>query len=357
MHKANQHNALITVSYSALANNVRILREHLSGKQQMMAVVKANAYGHGDIKVADFLADKVEWFAVNTAEEGIRLRESGIKNPVLVFGPPEQQYVKSYIEYGLTATVSDVSHFELLLEGTNYHLNIDTGMGRLGILPEEVSEAIQKIEGSSHLNLSGLYTHFATADDPGSEMLKQQCQIFSELRPQFADDILVHAANTGGILFYPNTHFDMVRSGIGIYGYTPGETSVKGLVPALRLKSKIVQVKKLEKGQTVSYGATWTASKKTNIAIIPIGYEDGIRRNLSGSLEVKIAGKLYPVVGTITMNFCMINLGSDRYDTNTPAELLGAENLTAKNWADHLGTIPYEILTSLSKNIPRKYID
>lgn len=357
MHKANQHNVLITVSYSALENNVRIIREHLSANQQVMAVVKANAYGHGDIEVARFLADKVEWYAVNTVEEGIKLREAGISTPVLVLGVPEEIYAKDYAKYNLTSTISDLSHFELLYQGTDYHVNIDTGMGRLGILPSEISEVLQKVEKYNELNITGVYTHFATADDPGSLKVEEQLQVFEEVKEKLPDNIQYHAANSGGAFFYPGTHFDMVRSGIGIYGYSPGETEVEGLIPALTLESKIVQIKELEKGESVSYGATWTAPRKTNIGIIPIGYEDGVRRNLSDNLQVQISGKLYPVVGTVTMNFCMADLGTDFYDINTPVKLLDSKDLTAKKWADKLGTIPYEVLTSLSKSIPRRYID
>ncbi|MDZ7715717.1 MAG: alanine racemase [Balneolaceae bacterium] len=357
MDKSISHNAEITVSFSALEENLKVIRSHLGNDTKIMAVVKANAYGHGAIEVARFLADKVEWFAVNTVEEGIQLRESGIQNPILVFGVPEENHVNGYVRYNLTATISDLSHFDLLKDGANYHLNIDTGMGRLGILPSEIARSLQMVEKYDMINLTGLYTHFATADGPGSAKVEKQYQMFDELKQQFSDDILVHAANTGGIFFYPNTHFDMVRSGIGIYGYSPGETVVDGLVPVLRLRSKLVQVKTLGKGESVSYGATWTALKETNIGVIPIGYEDGIRRNLSGNLEVKIAGNKYPVIGTITMNYCMVDLGKDDYRIDTPVEILDAKALTAKKWAACLGTIPYEILTGLSEKIYRRYID
>jgi len=351
----NYNNAEITVSLSAIEKNLNTIKGKLTKNQEIMAVVKSNAYGHGAVEVAQFLEDHVSWFAVNSVDEGVRLRQAGIENGVLVFCVPELQSSGVYKDYLLTATVSGREHFRFLVKGTDYHLNFDTGMGRLGFRPEEVPSVLESVQKYDHLNCTGIYTHFATAYEPDSERVKNQLMTFRNIRNQFDGDLLTHASNTGGIFFYPDTLFDMVRPGIGLYGYPPGRTEIGGLTPALSLRSKIVQVKTLEKGDCVSYGAHWEAPEKTNIGIIPAGYEDGISRNLSGRLHVKIGEKLYPVVGTITMNYCMADLGSDKYDQNTPVEFLNQDKLTAQHWAEKLNTIPYEILSDLPAHITRVY--
>lgn len=348
-------NAVIEVSLSAVEHNLGIIKNRLPAEQLIMGVVKANAYGHGDTAVAGFLQDRVDWFAVNSVQEGIRLREHGIKNSILVFGVPEPDFKDAFPNYNLTATVSDLSHFDLLGRGTEYHLNLDTGMGRLGILPGELSEAVDKITAHSEIRCTGLYSHFATADEPGSDLVHTQLKIFRHLQEKISQKKLIHIANSGGIFFYPESGFDMVRAGISLYGYAPGKTQIEELRPALKFSTHLVQVKRLDRGETVSYGARWQADKPTNIGIIPVGYEDGISRNLTGQLNVEIEGEFYPVVGTITMNYCMVDLGADDFNTGTKVYLLNGDSLNAKKWADNLNTISYEILTGLSGSVQRIY--
>lgn len=350
-------NAVLEISLSAIEHNLNVVKDKLPAGHPVMAVVKANAYGHGDKAVAGFLEGKVDWFAVNSIQEGIRLREHGIKSPILIFGVPETDCSDSYGNYNLTATVSDLSHFDLLENDTDYHLNIDTGMGRLGINSNEIEKVIDQIVAYPQLNCKGIYSHFATADAPGSEQVYKQLEQFKVLQKKISGEKLFHIANTGGVFFYPKTSFDMVRTGIALYGYSPGQTSIKKLQPALKFQTHFVQVKTLKEGDTVSYGARWKAKKTTNIGVIPVGYEDGIRRDLTGQLKVQIEGKLYPIVGTITMNYCMVNLGSDHFDEKTKVYLLDGKTLDAQNWASTLNTIPYEVLTSLPRSLPRVYRD
>lgn len=320
-----------------------------------MAVVKADAYGHGVLKVCEFIESDVAWFAVNDVFEAIELRDNGIQKPILVFGVPDTKTAPLYEQYKITTTVSDFSHFELLAEGTEYHVNIDTGMGRIGFSPRQAEEVVQRIKQKSTLSCTGIYSHFATADEPGSKKVQEQLEIFKEVRTAFPSQLLTHLSNTGGTLFYPDAQFDMVRNGIGMYGYPPGSTGVPEFNPALSWRSELSAVKKIPKGHTVSYGARWRSENACYIGILPVGYSDGVRRNLTGDLQVSIEGTRYDVVGTITMNYCMVNLKDQTFPVGTEVEVLGSSALTAGDWANRINTIPYEILTGIHPEIPRTY--
>lgn len=347
-------NAVITVSLPAIKHNLNLIKNHLPERHSIMAVVKADAYGHGAGRVARFLDEKVAMFAVNSVDEGIDLRNHGVESPILVFGVPEKPHLKLYSDSILTATISSVKHLEMLPSDIPCHLNIDTGMGRLGITPDELPQMLEKVQ-SYGIRCTGAYSHFATADQPDSFYAKKQFRLFRRLTKQLPEHWTIHMANSGGILFYPQATFDMVRTGIALYGYPPGKTAVEGLKPALKFQTRLVHINRISKGHSVSYGAGWSAPKHTNIGIIPVGYQDGIPRNLTGNLEVKIEGHHFPVVGTITMNYCMVDLGDCTFEPGTLVELFDGYRLTAKTWADHLQTIPYEILTGISSKIPRKY--
>lgn len=348
-------NSLITVDLDTISRNLQVLKSYCKPGIQQMAVVKADAYGHGAIKVAQATAGQVNWFAVNDVKEAVELRENGIKNPILVFGVPEEKETSLYKKYGITATVSSLAHFQLLQAGTEYHLNFGTGMNRLGFRPGQVEDVLAAKEKYSDLNCTGIYSHFATADEPGSAKVEQQLQLFRDLRSHFGSDLLTHLCNTAGTVERPEGQFDLVRNGIGMYGYSPGETAIPGLKPALSWRTKIVQVNRVKQSETVSYGAAWKAEADGYIGIIPVGYSDGIPRSLSGNFSVMIEGKRYPVAGTITMNYCMVSLGNMKIEPGTEVDLLN-DTRTAKGWADTLETIPYEILTGLSNKICRKYI-
>lgn len=348
-------NSIVTVDLSALKNNVTILSNYLDKGTRIMAVVKANAYGHGAIKVAETLEPLVEAFAVNDIHEGIDLRQHEIHKPILVFGVPEQKYASQYRVHNLTATISSEEHFEILPNGTSYHLNFDTGMGRLGFRADEVEHVAELVSQNRELFCTGIYTHFATADNPGSELVEHQHQTFKKIREHFPEKPATHISNTGGLAFYETEQFNMVRLGIGLYGYPPGETHIKGLKPVMSWKSHLIQIKKIEANKSVSYGASWKAPADGFLGVIPVGYEDGLKRNLSGKISVRINGKDYDVVGTITMNYCMIFLRDDKYEVGTEVEIIYPES-SALDWARKLGTIPYEVLTSINEKIPRKYI-
>lgn len=358
MTKQLARNSFLEIDLSILKNNLTVLSEFLAPGVEQMAVVKADAYGHGAVEVAVAIQEKVAWFAVNDVDEGVALREAGIQLPILVFGVPTDETAPAYPNYELTATVSALSHFSLLRPGTEYHLNFDTGMGRLGLYRDEIAKAKSAIQKNSESKCTGIYSHFATADDPDSEKAAEQLKLFNTIRKEFDSQLLTHMANTGGTAFYPASHFDMVRNGIGIYGYAPGVIPLNGLEPSLRWESHLVQVKRIKKGGTVSYGARWRAPEDGYIGTIPVGYEEGIPRILTGNLEVAIGQEIRPVVGTVTMNYIMVYLGGKpKYESGTPVEILGQKALDAERWAQRTGTIPYEILTGISCRIPKRYRD
>ncbi|WP_445665792.1 alanine racemase [Fodinibius sp. AD559] len=348
-------NATVEINLSQLKQNLQTLRSYLDEDTRVMSVVKADAYGHGAVEVAGTLEPMVEAFAVNDIHEGIELRKQDITKPILVFEVPQKTTASQYRVHNLTATVSAKEHFDWLPNGTSYHLNFDTGMGRLGFAPEEAEHVLSLMEENNNLFCTGLYSHFATADSPGSDFVTEQHRLFTTIREQFPQELSAHIANTGATAFYSSEQFDMVRLGIGLYGYAPGKTDIEGISPILQWNSKLVQVKPIIEQSTVSYGATWQAPADGNLGIIPVGYDDGLKRSLSEELTVRIDGVVYPLVGTITMNYCMVFLGDDQYKTGTPVELLYTES-NARDWASKIDTIPYEILTSINPKISREYI-
>lgn len=348
-------NSIVTISRNLLIENLQTFSRFLDTGTRIMAVVKSDGYGHGAVEVAKILNSKVEAFAVNAIQEGIELRENGITKPILVFEVPQQQMVSQYRVHNLTATISAREHFEWVPNGTSYHLNFDTGMGRLGFYPSQAEEIAIMVREHGELFCTGIYSHFATAHEPGFSLVTRQHEIFREIQSYFPDDLAAHIANTGGTAFYDTRQFNMVRLGIGLYGYPPGTISIEGLKPVLSWRSYLAQTKEIKTGMTVSYGAEWQAPADGYLGVLPVGYEDGIKRNLSGRLMVRIAGKEYDVVGTVTMNYCMVFLGDDYYEPGTEVELLYPES-NAYDWAQKLDTIPYEILTSIDTRILREYI-
>jgi len=349
--------SVLEISRRKLVQNLEVLKKRLHSGAQVMAVVKADAYGHGAVEVARTIRDHVYGFAVNDVDEGIELREEGIRKPILVFGVPTAETASVYPEYNLVATVSAPGHFDILEKGTRYHLNIDTGMRRLGFDYKQVSAIDDLVKTHADVTCEGIYSHFATAEDPGSDFARQQIERFESVRSHFPDEWITHMGNTGGTVFYPDAQYDMVRIGIGMYGYRPGETEIDDLKPALRWRSTLAQVKKIEKGETVSYGARWTCPRDGYIGIVPAGYEEGIPKILTGNLEVAVEGETVPVVGAVTMNYTMAYFEKRKPKTGMPVEILGPGAFDARTWAKRARTIPYEILTGLSGKLPRIFVD
>lgn len=341
-----------------ITKNLQKVKERVGAETVCMAVVKDEAYGHGAIPVAHHLKDKVEWFCVARADEGVLLREQGIRNPILVFEIPPVGQEELYLKYDLTASISDLNVFSRLKEGTKAHLHFDTGMFRLGMVPDEASLALQKMQEFDQIEYTGIYTHFANSDLKGQDRVFEQLHRFNGLRKAFPDHLMTHVSNSGAIFYYDKEQvsFDAVRPGVCLYGYAPGEDEIEELEPVVSWESQLVKITAIHKGDKVSYGSRWEAPRDGWLATVPVGYADGIPRLLSGKIEVEINGKLYPQVGTISMDYLMVFLGDDRPELGDKVTLLRNGELSAKKWAFQIGTIPYEITTSIAPKVKREYV-
>lgn len=346
--------SIATIDEHAIKKNLEYLKKK-SKTDKVMAVVKANAYGHGVAGIAGFLENEVSQFAVATIDEGIQLREAGIELPILVFGIPKSVHGTAYKQYNLTATISHSDHFGLLADGSEYHLNFDTGMRRNGFYINEIEEVIQQMEKNNHLRCRGVYSHYATADDPGSEFVREQFSLFNEIRNRFSDEISGHMSNTAAVLHYDISHFDMLRPGLGLLGYAPGNVQSENLQPVLNWETEAVLVRSINKGDRVSYGGTWTAPQAGYLVTLPVGYGDGIPRSLSNKLQVQIENEFYPVVGNITMDYCMVFTGKKKIEPGSIVCLMGNRGWRANIWAEYADSITHEILCGLMPRVQRKY--
>lgn len=346
------------IHLNKIHENLNVVKEKVGSDVKCMAVVKDEAYGHGMLPVADYLKDKVEWFCTAKLDEAVALRNNGIENEILVFEIPPVGREHVYSGMNITASIADLSVFERLKTGTKAHLHFDTGMFRLGMLPYQVSEAVDKVEAYD-LNYTGIYTHFANTDIKGHPRVKKQIQMFKSIRAEFPEQLMTHTANSGAIFYYGNEglFYDAVRPGVCLYGYAPGSDAIDRIEPVIEWKSHLVQVKRISKGEQVGYGSRWTASEDGWIGVVPVGYADGIFRGLTNNFQVEINSVKVDEVGTISMDYFMIFTKNDDISPGDEVTILNNGELSAKSWAKKLGTIPYEITTALSPKINRVYLD
>ncbi|MFO7847491.1 MAG: alanine racemase [Balneolaceae bacterium] len=350
-------NSYAQVDLQTITTNLHKLKKRISAKK-VLFVVKCNAYGHGAVQVARHAEPDVDWFGVASVDEGIELRMGGIKKPILVFEVPSGRTAAAYQTHNLTATVSDFPHFSVLMDGTKYHLNFNTGMNRLGFAPDEAGEVRKLAVANQRLICSGIYSHYATADDPGSSTVNIQLERFMNILTHFGEIPLVHMSNSGAAVHYDVDSFHMIRTGLTPLGYTAGNVQPGWLKPVLAWKSRIVQTRQIEPGESVSYGAAWTAKSRSTIGTIPVGYGDGVPRSVGNRLQVWVEGEFYPVVGNVTMDYIMIDLGNNPVPAETEVTLLGDEGWSAAKWAEAAGTNVHEILTRLSGGrMSRSYTD
>jgi alanine racemase len=323
--------------------------------QPLCAVVKANAYGHGTIPVAEAtLAGGAEWLAVATASEATELRAAGIETPVLVMGA----LTREELRVALDADADVVAWTEEIAEAApRVHVKLDTGMSRLGTKDRQLALRL-----AARPNTVGLMTHFATADEPGDDLFPAQLDRFREFVAEVGrDDVLVHAANSAAALRDPDAHFDMVRCGVAVYGLDPfqRDPADHGLEPAMTLRSWVAALRRLDAGETVGYGRRWTAEEPTWLATVPIGYGDGWRRALTNNADVLIGGRRHPLVGAVSMDNVTVALGPDP-DVAVGDEVVligeqGEERILAEEVARRLGTINYEVTTGLLPRVPREH--
>lgn len=364
----------VEVSLDALSRNLATIRAHTGGAK-VMAVVKANAYGHGLIPVAHHLVQNgADSLGVAFLEEGLALRNAGITTPILVFGGIGEKQVPLFIQHTLSLTAPSIEKLRLIDEaaaalGTiaSVHLKIDTGMERIGMHWYSAEKLIDASFSLHHTRVEGIYSHFANADAAPNDLAHARLQLerFLEVLALYDKRSLPtptrHIANSGAILQLPDSHLDLVRPGILLYGVYPSTDCAQSLpvTPALTLKSRVVFFKVVKSGNPVSYGSTWAPTADTRVVTLPLGYGDGYSRAFSNQAHALIRGHRHPIVGRVCMDQTMVNLGPTGTAYNgDEAILLGTQDgqtITAAELAAYARTIPYEILTNLNTRIPRIY--
>lgn len=362
------------IDLDCIKDNIREIRKSM-GEKEIIAVVKADAYGHGAIDIAPVLLENgADKLAVAVITEALELRKSGIDAPIIILGYTPVNFAEELIKEDIEQTVYDLEYAKKLSEvaienctDINIHIAIDTGMGRIGFLPnEEGIKAVEAISKLDNINIKGIFTHFATADEKDKEYTNYQVNKFNNfiriLEKKNINLGYKHLSNSAAILDIKEAHFDAVRPGIILYGYYPSnEVNRKKikLKPALTLKSQIVHVKELPEGEYISYGRKYKTQRTSIIATLPIGYADGYTRALYGKAQVIVNGKLAPVVGRICMDQCMIDVTEvGPVKVGDEVILLGEQNevkFDADDIAELIGTINYEVVCMIGKRIPRVY--
>jgi len=365
------------VDLKAIAHNIIELRRITNRNSRLMAVVKANGYGHGSVEVARCALDNgAELLGVARIDEAVKLRNEEINAPILIFGYTPPLFYEEIIKLDLTQTVYSLRTAESLSSFAvsnkrriKVHIKIDTGMGRLGILPDSGSalREVESIVGLPGLEPEGIFTHFSMADSLDKAFSIRQFEIFMEfinsLRGEGIEFGVKHAANSAGIIDMPETHLDMVRAGIAMYGlYPSGETMnyKASLMPAMTVKSMIIHLKDVPAGFKVSYGATYETKKPTTIATVPVGYADGYSRLLSSRGQMLIRGQRAPIAGRVCMDLTMLDVGNIAgVKQGDEVVILGKQKdaeINADEIASLIGTINYEVVSSLMERVKRVYI-
>ncbi|MEC4803667.1 MAG: alanine racemase [Jaaginema sp. PMC 1079.18] len=368
----SQQRAWVEIDAKAIQHNVKALRQILAPRTQLMAVVKADAYGHGAVSVAEIALEAgATWLAVATLQEGIQLRSAGINAPILVLGACRTSgEFTDMVHWQLQPTLCNPRQGALcaetltqLGESLPVHLNLDTGMSRLGTPWHQGVDFVKSVQRSRSLRLASIYSHFATADDPDRTIVDLQHRRFQDAIAQLQSQHIplpqLHIANSAATLMDKSFHYDLVRVGLALYGLYPAPhlQPILPLKPALQVKARITQVKTIPPDTGVSYGYKYVSDREMPIAVVGIGYADGIPRNLSNQLKVAIRGQIVPQIGAITMDQLMLDVSSiPDVQPGEVVTLIGQDGetvLTADHWADTLGTISWEILCGFKHRLPR----
>ncbi|MDD6483519.1 MAG: alanine racemase [Clostridiales bacterium] len=365
------------IDLDALAHNMREIRKITDKNAQICATVKADAYGHGFLEAAKtFLENGADRLAVAMKAEAIQLRKSGIDVPILILGMSPAEDIEDIIDYDITPAVGDYEFARLLSQTAQkkgktakIHIKIDTGMTRVGFVADDlknsaVVDEIIKISQLKAIEVEGMFSHFSTSDEYDKTYTKLQFKRFmaldEQLRARGLNIPIRHIANSAAIMMYPNTHLEMVRPGIILYGMYPSQEVDKSrldLKYAMSLKACVSYIKEVEAGRGVSYGKEYITDHKTKIATVPIGYADGYIRRLSGRACMIADGKKVPIIGRICMDQCMIDVTSvNNISKGDEVIIFGSEEVTIDDMAAWLDTINYEIACMISKRIPRVYL-
>lgn len=364
----------VEVNLQHIRQNLHAARQHLYPGSEIMAVVKADGYGHGAVAVAKTaLHAGAAWIGVALAEEGVVLRKNEIDAPILILGYSSRDQIRLAISERLDITVYDMETLDEVRKAAAelgreaaVHVKVDTGMGRLGIQAEALDESwLKRLTDSPRIWWRGLFSHLAEseAEDPAytRRQLSRFLDLVELLRRRDAIPPWLHLANSGGTFKYPGTHFNMVRFGLGLYGLPPYPAIADALRPALSWTSQVAFIKRVPAGFPVGYGRTFTTPGPMQLAGVPVGYADGYRRGLSNRASVLIRGRRYPVVGRISMDQMTVAIPPDhpvaRGDTVTLIGEDGTERITADELAEILGTISYEVVCGIGTRVPRFYTE
>ncbi|MGE5543679.1 MAG: alanine racemase [Bacillota bacterium] len=363
------------IDLNAIAHNIKQIRGLTKVSTKFMAILKANAYGHGILEVARVCVKQgVDFLGVALLDEALFLRESGITTPVLILGYTPPTALDAVVENGFRQTIFDLATAEMLSaravkkgKPAFVHIKVDTGMSRTGFFTDdEAVKIVARICSLPGLAVEGIFTHLATADSLDETFTRLQLHRFSEFLHALKDtgiEIPIrHAANSAGIAFYPEAHYDLVRAGINIYGLKSSLERESGLdlIPAMRLKSRVVMVKEVPESTMVSYGCTYVTSHRTRIATVPIGYGDGYIRAYSNQAWAVIRGHRVPLIGRVCMDYCMFDVTAvDDIQVGDEVILFGRpeDQVTADELAEIIGTINYEVVCLLNSRVPRVYVN
>ena len=363
---------LVEVDIQKLTDNFRAI-EQRAGKAKIMPILKANAYGHGLVRVARLMQKLgADYLGVAVLEEGILLRQKGVDLPILVLGGILGNQVPHFIKHKLTITASSIEKLRQIEEASRQmkkkakvHLKIDTGLERIGVHYYNADPFLECASRCAHIDVEGIFSHFASADAADLTFTRLQLDRFNEVLSFYNKrgiklPPLRHMANSGALLQLPEATFDMVRPGILLYGVYPSDEAPRTIrvQPALTWKSRVVYFKVIKAGHSVGYGSTWTSDHDTRAATVPVGYGDGYMRSMSHKAEVIVRGKRHPVIGTVSMDQIVIDIGKDSAYNDDEVILIGemdGSTVSCEDLARWAGTIPYEILTNINTRVPRIY--
>lgn len=360
------------IDLGAIQRNVKAIKTLLAPRTQLLAVVKANGYGHGDVEVANAaVAAGADWLGIARVEEGASLREAGITQSILMLAEPAPGAIERAIELDLVPTLYSETTARIFSEtaakkrtSVPVHIKVDTGMHRYGVLPERALSFFKTLRDMKGIEIQGIWSHFAVAEEESNDYTRQQfgrfVDVLSELDGE-TEGLIKHMANSAATIAFPESHLDMVRCGIVVYGIHPSadlEDRIH-LKPAMTVKSRVGLVKRLGPGESISYGRRYVTSKETTVATIPCGYADGFSRGLTNKGEVLIRGRRRRICGSVTMDHFVVDVGDDEITTGDEVVILGHQDgneIRAQEIADHLDTIPYEVVCAVSSRVPRTYV-
>ncbi len=363
------------ISKEAIRHNFENIKKLVPDGVKIMPVIKADGYGHGADVFADILEDVSDYFAVAIIEEAVELRKHGVKIPIMLLGYTNPIYFETAIENDITVTILTFEDAQKMSnvakkmgKTARIHIPVDTGMSRIGFTPDEKgADEVSKISSLDNILLEGVFTHFATSDEADREFTILQAKRFGEFKELLSlrgvKPLIFHCANSGAIMQHNDFSFDMVRAGIILYGLYPSDEVDKSfldLIPVMELRSHIAFVKKIKKGDTVSYGRTFTAEKDMKIATVPVGYADGYPRLLSNKGRVIINGNYAPITGRVCMDQFMVDVSHiENVKAGDDVILIGQQNglcVSADEIAKLTGTINYEVACNISKRVPREVV-